>query len=1041
MIYQPDIKTMQRAHAGHKRIDPTLNYFQHALAELERRLAQLAESERALRSSEARYRALYDNNPAMCFTVDAAGMVLSVNAFGAQRLGFLPHELIGRSVLETMVEEDRAAVGKALSECLTHIGRPRTWEFRTRRKDGTCLWVRETIRAVAEPDGALVLLIVCEDASALKSSEAEAREATARMHLALTSSNVAIFNWDIAGGTIYLSERWSEMLGGTPGETMTTAQALGLVIHPQDAAGYRARLYRAIKGETPAFEYEFRARAHNNTWRWIITQGKVVDRDADGRAVRMVGTNADITALKEAEEHARRHARDFEVLYDLTRDLALHQDFATLLQSVMDRARRLLGAAAGSIWFYDPLRNDLALALASNLDLEVGARMEMGEGLVGRVARARHALIVEDYCNWPERPQRFSDVNGHGALAVPLASRGTLIGVLCLWDAEPGPCRYSDNDARLLSMLAGPAAIAIERMHAEEELRRSEARFRSLTELSSDWYWEQDAALRFTQLSGGMLEQTGFDPRQDIGLTPWELGGVELCEPSWPELRATLEQRLPFRDALYRRRNVGGDLHYHSVSGEPVFGEGGDFKGYRGIGRDVTERFKAEQRIHRLAHYDALSGLPNRVLFNQRLQQALVRALRFDRSLAVLSLDLDRFKNINDSFGHSAGDQVLREVAERLTRITNASDTVARLGGDEFVVLVESCGGASEVSALARTLLGAVGRPYVIADQECHMTASMGISIFPQDSKDAQALLRDADTAMYRAKERGKNSFQFYSAQMNAQAFERLNMESKLRRALDRDEFELHYQPSIELATGRIISVEALVRWPQEDGTYIEPAVFIPVAEDSGLIEQLGQWVLHAACIQAKTWRARGLPPIRVAVNLSARQFLQEDLLANLALTIDETGIEPALLEFEITESLMFSNPEQAAAILHALKLMGVRLALDDFGTGYSSLSYLKRFPFDRVKIDRSFIRDLPRDQDDAAITRAVVAMSHSLRMSVTAEGVEEEAQLAFLRACGCDAAQGNYFSPAVSAERFDALFGRDLLTRPLLRLTEMRVR
>ncbi len=579
-----------------------------------------------------------------------------------------------------------------------------------------------------------------------------------------------------------------------------------------------------------------------------------------------------------------------------------------------------------------------------------------------------------------------------------------------------------DTAERLQRAIARLEQHLVRLCAADDALRASEARFRSLTELSSDWYWEMDAALRFTQLAGAALARCGFAPRNDLGLACWELAGVEGCEPEWPEYRRQLMQGRAFRDVRLRRRDAAGVLRHHSLSGAPVYDETGRLRGYRGVGRDVTEQVLTQQRVDRLAHYDALCGLPNRMLFGERVQQALMRSSRAGRALAVVCLDLDRFKDINDSLGYAAGDLVLQEVAQRLCAVASANDLVARIDGDEFGVLIESCTHAGEIPARAYALLEAVAQPYRVAGQECHLSAAAGVSVSPQDGASAQVLLHHADIAMYRAKEQGAHSLRCYSAQMNARAGQRVAMESKLRRAIDCGAFVLHYQPKITLRTGRITGVEALLRWREADGGWIDPADFIPLAEEAGLIGRLGEWALREACRQVGAWRAEGLPPVPVAVNLSARQFLREDLPATIAAALAAAGLAPESLELEITESLMFDNPEQAASLLHALKRMGVRLALDDFGTGYSSLSYLKRFPFDSVKIDRSFMRDLPHDRDGAAITRAIVAMSHSLRMEVIAEGVESAAQLAFLRACGCDVAQGNYFSAAVTAGEFVAL-------------------
>ena len=413
-------------------------------------------------------------------------------------------------------------------------------------------------------------------------------------------------------------------------------------------------------------------------------------------------------------------------------------------------------------------------------------------------------------------------------------------------------------------------------------------------------------------------------------------------------------------------------------------------------------------------------------MFNQRLTQALARAQRFSKMAAVLFIDLDRFKVINDTLGHDAGDRLLKQLAERLRECMREADTVGRQGGDEFVVLIEDVADPAQVADVGQKILDTVARPFLINGQEFHVTASIGISIYPDDGHDQQALLKNADIAMYRAKEQGKNNQQFYSVQMNQHSCERLALETSLRRAVERNEFLLHYQPKVDMRSGRITGVEALVRWQHPDIGMVPPAQFIPLAEETGLIASIGEWVLRTACAEAQSWVARGLPPIGVAVNLSARQFARDELAAAIMRILRETGLDPQLLELEITESTVMHNADRAAGVLQQLKQLGVRVAIDDFGTGYSSLSYLKRFPISSVKIDRSFVLDLPGDKDDAAITQAVISMAHSLRLRVIAEGVETSEQYRFLEEHHCDEMQGHYFSkPVDTAALVRLLAGR----------------
>jgi diguanylate cyclase (GGDEF)-like protein len=423
--------------------------------------------------------------------------------------------------------------------------------------------------------------------------------------------------------------------------------------------------------------------------------------------------------------------------------------------------------------------------------------------------------------------------------------------------------------------------------------------------------------------------------------------------------------------------------------------------------RILRQRKRTEERVKHLAFHDDLTSLPNRLMLNQRLDQALSRHRRAGTQLAILFMDLDRFKVINDSLGHEVGDVLLCQVADRLRAQSREGDTVARMGGDEFVVLIENPDNLMDISSCAQRLVEQLSAPYLLGRKDCHVTLSIGISVFPANGSDSQALLKAADVAMYRAKEAGRNNFLYYSPSMNVHTVERLELESDLRHALERGEFLLHYQPKVETATGLIIGTEALLRWKHPVRGLVPPMDFIPLAEETGLIVTIGEWVLATACARNKAWQDQGLTKLGVAVNLSARQFADPLLLPKLTRIIHDSGLDPSSLELEITESIVMSNGDGAVAVLEKLKSIGVRIAIDDFGTGYSSLAYLKRFPIDTLKVDRSFIRDIPADSGDKKITRAVIAMAHSLRLKVVAEGVETADQLKFLRAQRCDAIQG----------------------------------
>jgi diguanylate cyclase (GGDEF)-like protein len=445
----------------------------------------------------------------------------------------------------------------------------------------------------------------------------------------------------------------------------------------------------------------------------------------------------------------------------------------------------------------------------------------------------------------------------------------------------------------------------------------------------------------------------------------------------------------------------------------------------RKLVHEVAERRLAEERLTHLAHHDALTGLPNRTLFSDRLAQALIDARRHGRLVAVLFLDLDRFKTINDTLGHDVGDALLKRVAERLSGCVRPGDTISRLGGDEFTLILADVAQAEDVVSMGQKLLSAFAEPFVVGERELFITPSIGITLYPLDADTLDGLLKNADVAMYRAKEIGRNNCQFFRPEMNQQAHERLALEHALRRALERAEFSLVYQPIVELASGRIVGAEALLRWRHPTLGPVPPAQFIPLAEETGLIVPIGEWVLRAACAQSRAWREAGLPSLRLTVNLSIRQVRHHQLLAEVRRTLAESDTAPALLGLELTESILMQHHDAAVDTLNQLQRDGVVFSIDDFGTGYSSLSYLKRLPIAVLKIDRSFVRDLTRDANDADIVGAIITLAHRLGISVIAEGVETAEQLAFLQAQGCDAVQGFYIAEPMAATAFAALVRR----------------
>ncbi len=632
------------------------------------------------------------------------------------------------------------------------------------------------------------------------------------------------------------------------------------------------------------------------------------------------------------------------------------------------------------------------------------------EQLLGKVLYEKWQFIQED-----GTPFSINTLPTTITLQTGMVVRNTVMGMLHPKDREYRWLLVHSNpvfDPRtgLVKQSVTTFVDITERKEAEDHLRLSNTVFETTLEAIV----VTDASATIQKVNPAFSAMTGYEVSEVIGKTPRVLSSQFQNHTFYEDMWESLLESGHWRGEIWNRRK-NGELFLELKTIVAVKDQQDNTVQYVAVSHDITDYKRKVEQINHLAYHDALTGLPNRHLFHDRLIQSLAHAHLHQESLAILFIDMDRFKNVNDSLGHNIGDELLKKIARRLEECIREGDTLARLGGDEFIVLLPTVF-LQQVERIARRILEEMKAPFIIDGFELFISASIGVSMYPNDGIDQDTLIKNADTAMYQAKELGKNTYQFYTLAMSTQSFAKLEMESYLRKAIERNELVVYYQPQIDLMNQQLIGMEALVRWKHPKLGMVSPGKFIPLAEETGLIVPVGEWVLRTACKQAKQWHDQGIWPLKMSVNMSVRQFQQQNIVALVAAVLEDTKISPSSLELEITESIL-QNIDMIMPQLEKLKKLGVQISIDDFGTGYSSLNYLKNFPVDTLKIDQSFIRDIYCDPRNATIVMTIIAMAQTLQMNVIAEGVETEEQLRFLIQQQCDGAQGYYFSPPIPAE------------------------
>lgn len=749
--------------------------------------------------------------------------------------------------------------------------------------------------------------------------------------------------------------------------------------------------------------------------------------DSGGAFLGYRGTAREVTEQKIQERLLRLERQVSRVLLDV-------EKVTDGIEEAIQAICRSEGWDAGQYWYPDNDKGVMRYFTGWYVDPESVHKIvdnvhhiefRKGSGLVGTVWESGETLWVRDLTEEDRlQTKNLAELTGwRQGLLFPVTFGGEVIGVLSFYATY-----IQEPDEKLLGMFHVLGTLIgnyRHRLDALEQLRESEERYHSTVELAAIGIAHVDTDGRFIHVNPRFCSTLGYSPDELIGTSVKAISHPEDVDATDGDRDRLRKGEIDFfrREKRYLHKN--GSTVWVSLTITSKRDRHGNCLYDISIIEDITARVEAEQKVQYLATHDEMTGLPNRASFLQLLSQTLETCKRYHRKFAVLFIDLDRFKQINDSLGHEAGDKLLINMADRLRGCLRSSDIVARLGGDEFVVLVQEITRETQVALVARNILSAAIKPMEIMGQECRVTASMGICMYPDGAQDEQTLMKHADMAMYQAKEEGKNNYQFYSEAIVSHTIEKMTLETHLRRAVENNEFELHYQAKVNIGTGGIAGVEALLRWNNPELGSISPTRFIPVAEEMGLIIPLGKWVLRKACEQNVAWQKAGLGPFCVSVNISPRQFSDPYLTDHIKKVLKDTGLDSSLLELEVTESMIMNNMDEAIRKLTELKALGVRVSIDDFGTGYSSLSQLKQFPIDTLKVDRSFIRELPNDQEDMAITQAVITMGKTLGLTVIAEGVETEAQQTFLKSRACDQMQGFYFSEALPPDQIPRLFAK----------------
>ena len=914
------------------------------------------------------------------------GEFVYVSSLYKKLSGYSDKELIGLKSLDYIHPKDREITRKnAIKALKTESSEP--YEYRFIKKNGEIMWALEMVASV-KYRGKRAVLGSFMDITERKMMEQALLKSEEKYRSILENIEEGYAELDLKGNLTFFNDALCRIHGYSWEETMKM-KSYRTIMDDDNAKKMFYYYNKAYSTGQSMKEVEYEIIAKSGQRRYLETSITPM-KDAGGRVYAFRGILTDRTERRKAEEALRQSEQRYRTILEEMDEAYFEVDLAGNYTYVNDAISRLLGY---------PKEELIGTTFRKQVNEEDTVMLYDAFGRIFTTGKPVRDIAYKAI--------RKDGTIGYSEIAgFPIHNqKGEVVG------------------------FRGIGRNVTERKQMEEALRQSEQRYRTILEEMDEAYFEVDLTGNYTYVNDAISRLLGYPKEELIGTTFRKQVNEEDTVMLYDAFGRIFTTGKPVRDIAYKAIRKDGTIGYSEIAGFPIQNQKGEVVGFRGIGRDVTERKRNEEQIKYMATHDALTGLPNRVMFSQMLNHAIQSAKRNKRKLAVLFTDLDRFKIINDTLGHEAGDLLLQTIAARFKQALRAMDVVARLGGDEFVILVEEVDNSGQLITVAQKILAAAMKPVSLMGEECRVTASIGISMYPKDGQDEQTLMKTADKAMYFAKEEGKNNYQFYSEGMTSQSIEQLSLETHLRLAMEHNELSLHYQAKLDFKTGAITGVEALLRWHSPILGDVTPTQFIPAAEDTGLIIPVGRWVIRTACTQNVAWQQQGLPPVCISVNLSLRQLRDENLIEDIKAALADSGMAPHLLELEITESMVMHNPVRMVAILMKIKEMGVRLAIDDFGTGYSSLAQIKRFPIDTIKVDRSFIRNVPEDYEDKAIIEAIISMGQTLSLTVVAEGVETQEQMNYLKEHSCNEMQGYYFSKPVSADEFASLLKTNLFT------------